>query len=67
MNILSSMLTNPPELSEESAVQLLEFLRELTAVIELQYADQLRRYYPPQEPPEPMLFDDFEDDDGPPF
>jgi len=35
----------PTELSDEAAVELVEFLHELTSVIERHYGAQLRRYY----------------------
>lgn len=46
---------NPPELSEQSASQLLDMLYELAAAVENHYAVQIRRHHPD-------LFEDFEDD-----
>jgi hypothetical protein len=45
----------PAELTDEAAVQLLEFLYELARVLENHYAGQLRRYYTPPEPDEEQL------------
>ena len=58
------ILTELPELSDESAVQCIEFLYALVNALENQYRTQLRQYYqsmPIQEPPEPDLFDGFDE------
>lgn len=62
MNTHSLMFADPPELSDENAAQILEFLYELATAFENQYTVQLRRYYQPPEPPEPDLFEDFDDE-----
>ncbi len=56
-----------PELSDEAALALSEFLHELALTFEGHYAAQIRRYLhehkpPADPPPEPDW-----DDDGPPF
>jgi hypothetical protein len=66
MNPLSLLLLEPPELSDEAASEMLDFLYELTNAFENHYRNQLQRYHQPIEPPEPDLFDDF-DDELPPF
>jgi hypothetical protein len=62
MNLQSLMLADPPELSDEVASEMLDFLYELINAFENQYGTQLRRYHQSSEPPEPDLFDDFDDD-----
>jgi hypothetical protein len=39
------LLCIPTDLGDEAAAQLVEFLHELTTVIERHYCAQLRRYY----------------------
>ena len=58
----SLMLADPPELTDEGASEILDFLYELTDAFENQYAAQLRRYYQSSEPPQPDLFDEFDDE-----
>ena len=53
-------LFDPPELSDEAAYQMLEFLNELATAFENHYAAQLRRYQEPDRPPQPDLFEDGE-------
>jgi len=62
MNLQSLMLADPPELSDEVAAEMLDFLYQLINAFENQYSNQLRRYHQPSEPPEPDLFDDFDDE-----
>ncbi len=62
MNLQSLILVNSPELSDEVASEMLDFLYELINAFENQYSNQLRRYHQPSEPPEPDLFDDFDDE-----
>lgn len=62
MNLQSLMLANPPELSDEVASEMLDFLYEFINAFENQYSSQLRRYYQSSEPSVPDLFDDFDDD-----
>jgi hypothetical protein len=56
------ILNDPPELSDEAASQLLDLLYELTTAFENHYLQQLRRYHEPDIPPQPDLFEDFDDD-----
>jgi len=46
------LLRIPTDLSDEAAAQLLEFLHELTAVIERHYYAQLRRHYAAADSPQ---------------
>ncbi len=62
MNTPLLMLVDPPELSAESAAEMLDFLYQLLNAFENQYSSQLRRCYHSAEPPEPDLFDDFDDE-----
>ena len=62
MNPQSLMLANPPELADEVAAEMLDFLYELINAFENQYSNQLRRYHQSSGPPEPDLFDDFDDE-----
>lgn len=66
MNTPLLMLVNPPELSAESAAEMLDFLYQLTNTFENQYSNQLRRYYHSAEP-EPDPVTDFNDDELPTF
>ncbi len=66
MNIPSLLLADPPELSAESAAEMLDFLYQLVTAFEHQYASQLRHYYRSVETPESDLVEDF-DDELPPF
>ncbi len=66
MNLQPLLLTDPPELSDQAASEMLEFLYQLLTAFENHYANQLRRYHEPSEPPQPDLFEDF-DDGLPPF
>jgi hypothetical protein len=62
MKPASLMLADPPELSDETVSEVLDFLYQLTTALENQYANQLRRYYQSSEPPQPDLFEDFDDE-----
>jgi len=62
MNTPLLMLVDPPELSAESASEMLDFLYQLLTAFENQYANQLRQYYHSAEPPEPDRVEDFEDE-----
>ena len=66
MNLHSLMLVDPPNLSDEAASEMLDFLYELINAFENQYRDQLQRNYQTHQPPQPDLFEDF-DDELPPF
>jgi hypothetical protein len=61
MNPQSLILADPPKLSDESAREILDFLYELAAAFENHYGHQLRRNHQPAEPPQPDLFEDFDD------
>jgi len=67
MNTPLLMLVDPPELSAESASEMLDFLYQLVNAFENQYSDQLRQCYHFAEPPEPDRVDDFRDDELPTF
>ena len=62
------VLNDPPALSDEAAVQLLDLLNELTTAFENHYANQLRRYAQEIDRLQPDLFEphdqehDFDDD-----
>lgn len=58
-------LIDPPEVSDEAASEILNFLYELVNAVEDHYANQLRRYHEPNTPlqPNPVDFDD----ESPPF
>lgn len=66
MNLHSLMFADPPNLSDETASEMLDLLYELINAFENQYRDQLQRYYQTHQPPQPDLFEDL-DDDLPPF
>lgn len=50
-------LTDPPELTDEAAAQMLDFLHELATAFENHYAGQLRRYGENRLSPQMSLFD----------
>jgi hypothetical protein len=62
MDPQSLMLVDPPKLSDQSASDILDFLYELAIAFENHYGNQLRRYHQPPEPPQPDLFEDFDDE-----
>lgn len=62
MNPQSLMLADPPELSDEVAADMLDFLYQLINAFENQYSNQLRRHHQSSGLPEPDLFDDFDDE-----
>ncbi len=62
MNTPLLMLVDPPELSTESASEMLDFLYQLVNAFENQYSDQLRQCYHAAELPEPDPVDDFDDE-----
>ncbi len=45
MNPQSLLFVEPPELSDKTASEMLDFLYQLTTAFENHYAAQLRRYY----------------------
>lgn len=60
------ILTDLPELTDESAGQLLDFLNSFVDAFENRYYTQLRRYYQSMaesepEPPQEDLFTDFDE------
>ena len=65
----SLKLPDPPELADETASEVLEFLYQLLSAFENQYANQLRRYHHPTELPQLDLCEDLDDldDELPPF
>jgi hypothetical protein len=66
MNTPLLMLVDPPELSAESAAEMLDFLYQLLNAFENQYSNQLRQCYHSAEP-EPDLVTDFDEDELPTF
>jgi len=62
MNTPLLMLVDPPELSAESAAEMLDFLYQLLNAFENQYSNQLRQCYQSAERTEPDLVDDFDDE-----
>jgi len=62
MNPSSMMLVEPPELSDESATEMLDFLYELINAFENHYGAQLRRYQYDSVRAQRDLFEDFEDE-----
>jgi hypothetical protein len=62
MNRHSLLLLDPPDLSDQSASEMLDFLYELTTAFENHYFAQLRRYYQEDDRSQPDLFEDFNDE-----
>ena len=62
MNLQSLLFVDPPDLSDETASEILDFLYELTTAFENHYAAQLRRYYQEGDRSQPDLFEDFNDE-----
>ncbi len=56
-----------PELSDETAAHMLDFLHELATAFENYYGPQLRRYYEPDPSEQYDLFENNLDDDDVPF
>lgn len=54
-------LTDPPELSDEAAAQMLDFLHELATAFENHYAAQINRHCDAHASQHPDLFDDTDD------
>lgn len=50
MKTLPLLMNDPPVLSDEAAVQLLDFLHELLTACESHYAAQLLRHHQAQQP-----------------
>lgn len=62
MNLQSLLFVDPPDLSDQSASEILDFLYEITTAFENHYAAQLRRYYQEDDQSQPDLFEDFNDE-----
>ncbi len=62
MNPQSLLFVDAPDLSDQSASEMLDFLYELTTGFENHYAAQLRRYYQEDDRSQPDLFEDFNDE-----
>jgi hypothetical protein len=62
MNLHALLFADPPDLSDESASEMLDFLYELTTAFENHYAAQLRRYYLEADPSQQDLFEEFNDE-----
>jgi hypothetical protein len=62
MNLQSLLFVDPPDLSDETASEILDFLYELTTAFENHYAAQLRRYYQEDDRSQQDLFEDFNDE-----
>ena len=66
MNPHALMLVDPPRLSDDAASEMRDFLYELINAFENHYRVQLQRHCQTSQPPQPDLFEDF-DDGAPPF
>ncbi len=62
MNHPSLLFVDPPELSDKTASEMLDFLYELTTAFENHYATQLRRYYQEGDRAQQNLFEEFNDE-----
>ena len=62
MNLQSLMFVNPPELSDKTAIEILDFMYELTTAFENHYAAQLRRGCQEVDQSQQDLFEDFNDE-----
>jgi hypothetical protein len=62
MNLQSLLFVDPPDLSDETATEMLDFLYELTTAFENHYAAQLWRHYQEVDRSQPDLFEDFNDE-----
>jgi hypothetical protein len=62
MNPYSRLFVDLPDLSDETASEMLDFLYQLTTAFENHYAAQLRRYYQEVDRSQPDLFEDFNDE-----
>ena len=62
MDTPSLMLVEPPELNDETASEMLDFLYQLVNAFENQYRNQLRRHHQSTELPQPDLFEEFDDE-----
>ena len=62
MNLQSLLFLEPPDLSDKTATEMLDFLYQLTTAFENHYAAQLRRYYRQGDRSQADLFEDFNDE-----
>jgi hypothetical protein len=62
MNPQSLLFLDPPDLSDEAASEMLDFLYEFTTAFENQYIAQLRRYCQEVDRSQPDLFEDTNND-----
>ena len=62
MNPQSLLFVDPPELSDKTASEMLDFLYEITTAFENHYAAQLRRCYQEDDRSQQDLFEDFNDE-----
>jgi len=62
MNPCSLLFLDPPDLSDETASEMLDFLYEFTTAFENQYTAQLRRYYQEADRSQQDLFEDTNND-----
>ena len=62
METHSMLFVDPPDLSDESASDMLDFLYEITTALENHYGAQLRRYYQEVDRAQRDLFEDFNDE-----
>ena len=62
MNTRPLMFTEPPELSDEAAAQMLDLLYQLMDAFEFHYYAQIRQDYKPESSPQYDLIPDFDDD-----
>ncbi len=61
MELKSLMLVEPPDISDESAAEMLDFLYELINAFENSYRQQLLRYQRQPDDTQPDLFDGLDD------
>ena len=62
MNLQSLLFVDPPDLSDETASEILDFLYEITTAFENHYAAQLRRHYHEIDHSQQDLFEDSNDE-----
>ncbi len=62
MNLQSLLFVEPPELSDKTASEMLDFLYQLINAFENHYAAQLWRYYTQNNRSQADLFEDFNDE-----
>ena len=62
MNKPSLMLIESPELDDETASEMLDFLYQLVNAFENQYRNQLQRHHQSTQLLQPDLFEEFDDE-----